>query len=136
MKQLIKEMWRFGVKGVGGLAANLALMTVFVEWAGIPPQFAVIISAVVLMLVGYQVVNRWVFGDHDGPDNLKAHLKRSLTFYAVQWGGKAVNYVIFIGLLDRVPYQAAWTIGAVSVFFVTFGANRWVWTRSAIAESG
>lgn len=129
----LRELFRYGIKGAAGTAANVALMTALVELGGIQPATAAIASTATLLLAGYVVMSRWVFPNSESPD-ARGHLWRGAKYYAVILSGKGVNYALFLGLLSvGVWYPAAWLLGSVTVFFGTFSANRYVWTGGSPA---
>jgi putative flippase GtrA len=126
----LPAMVRFGVKGLGGLALTVALLTVAVDVVGISRALAVPVVVVVKLVPGYLVVDKWVFGLFDSPDGVTGHGKRGVIHYAIQWLGKGGNYLIYLALIETgVLYQGAWVVGAVVVFPLIFAANWWVWGR-------
>lgn len=129
----LREPVRWGVKSVGGLAANLALLTLWVDYLGIWPELAIGINWVLISIAGYAVTDRWVFREADSPRGVGANLKRYVGMQSVMAGGKAVNYVLYVGLMwAGVEYRVAWVVGAVVVFAATFTGNKVLW-ESAVA---
>lgn len=125
---------RWGVKSAGGLAANLLLLTLWVDGAGLPPELAVGINWVLIALVGYAVTDRWVFDSVASPDSLSGHLRQFLGMQGVMGSSKIVNYAIYVGLIQLgIDYRVSWATGAVVVFLVTYGANKRLW-ESEIAQ--
>lgn len=123
---------KWGVKSVGGLVANLLLLTLWVDGIGIPPALAIPINWVLISIAGYMVSDQWVFADlHDGDSTLREHAQRYVSMQSVMAAGKLVNYGLYILLLPVVDYRVAWVIGAVVVFAVTFNGNEAVWRRLA-----
>jgi len=118
---------RYGIKSVGGLAVGLTLLTGWVELIGIPPQLAIFLNFIVMGVLGCLVLDRWVFQDTAAATTLRGFTKRFIGTQSAMASGKAVNYIIFIGLLELdIIYQAAWVAGAVVSFGLTFVTNRWV----------
>lgn len=121
-------IWRWGVKAVAGLGANLALLALWVEVVGIHPAIAVLINWVLISLAGYAITEKWVFRQREATDS---HVRRYLGLQGVMLGSKAVNYVIYIGLLAAgVPYLLAWVLGAGMSFVLSYSGARSLWTRS------
>lgn len=133
MRDDIRRMVRWGVKSVGGLAANLLLLTLWVDVVGFAAWWAVGINWVLVSIVGYLVTDNWVFRDAKSASGLVDNVKRYLGMQGVMSAGKAANYAIYIGLLSVVDYRVAWATGAVVTFTVTFAGNRWLWTRGSDA---
>lgn len=127
-----REMIRYGLKSAGGLAANLVLLTVLVDGIGVPPEIAALVSIAVLSVVGYLVMDRWVYAAGDSASGA-GHVWRWLKLRAVMLSGKGLNYVLYLALLGveirgvAVPYQVAWIIGAGVVFAWTFVGTRYLW---------
>jgi len=127
---ILRELLRYGAKGGVATLANVALMSGLVELGGLQPRVAALLSTSVLLLIGYVVMNRFVFRERASPDGAVEHLRRGVAYYAVILSGKGINYALFVGLTAAgVWYPAAWIIGAVTVFVGTFSANRVLWTR-------
>lgn len=123
-------MVRWGIKSVITLGVNLALLTVWVEYAGIWPVAAAGINWLTVPILGYVITDRWVFRDAPSAAGLRGHFYRYLSMISVNNSAKIGNFVIFIVLIHvGIDYRAAWVIGAAAVFFFTFGGNRMVWTR-------
>lgn len=129
-----RELVRYGAKGTLTTTLNVGLMAALVELLGFEPALAAIVSTCTLLVLGYTLMNRWVFADAPTPDGAREHLRRGVAYYGVILSGKGINYALFLGLLAvGVWYPAAWLIGSVTVFFGTFTANRWVWKREVAA---
>lgn len=129
MIQFVREMIRYGAKGALTTVANIALMGALVELVSMPPALAALVSTAALLLVGYQLMNHFVFPERSTPSSTRGHLRRGASYYGVILSGKAVNYALFLALLDvGVPYPVAWFVGACIVFLGTFSANRYLWT--------
>jgi len=121
-------MVRFGLKGGTGVLVNLALLTVFVDVVAIPPEWAVFCAWAITLVPGYIATDKWVFSIFPSPEGVVGHGQRGGVFYAIMWGGKALNYGIYLVLLHvGLFYQGAWVAGAVAVFPITFGLNYVVW---------
>lgn len=125
----IRRMVRWGVKSVGGLVANLLLLTLWVDVVGFAAWWAVGINWILISIGGYLVADNWVFRDGKSATGLVDNVKRYLGMQGVMSTGKAANYVIYLGLLSVVDYRVAWATGAVVTFLVTFVGTRWLWTR-------
>lgn len=122
------QVVRWGIKSVGGLLANLGLLTVWVEYLAIPPEFAVGINWLLISLVGYVVTDKWVFGESESPTGPLAIAKQYLGMQSVMTVGKLLNYAIYVGLIHiGNDYRVAWASGAVVVFIATFLGNRYLW---------
>jgi len=122
---------KFGGKGGAGLLFNIGLLTVIVDFGGIPPEYAVFVAWAATLIPGYLVTDKVVFREYESPDSVGSHGHRGLLHYAVMWTGKAGNYGVYYVLL-AVPgmwYQAAWFLGAVAVLPWTFGLNYWLWRK-------
>lgn len=134
--RLLNETVRWGVKSVGGLAANLALLTVWVELAGVPAEYAVALNWLLISVAGYVVTDRWVFQAAETPGGVRANLRRYLGMQSVMALSKGVNYALYLALLwAGVEYHVAWVAGAVVVFVVTFAGNRLLWHGLEIPQS-
>lgn len=131
---LMREMVRYGAKGALTTLANIALMAALVEMLATPPPIAAAISTATLLVLGYQLMNHFVFPGGDTPESTRAHLRRGASYYGVILSGKGVNYVLFLGMLQvGVPYPLSWFFGACIVFLGTFSANRYLWTDHSVA---
>lgn len=120
--------FKFGLKGVGGLLANLTLLTILVDIAGLPPQWAIFGAWAMLVIPHYLVTERLVFSAFKSPTTTLQHGQRGAMFYGVMWSGKGLNYAIYLALLEvGVLYQLAWAAGSIMAFPWTFGANYWLW---------
>lgn len=125
------QMIRYGAKGAMTTAANIGLMAVLVEMGSVPPPIAAVVSTSVLLVVGYQLMNHFVFRSTETPSTTRGHLRRGVSYYGVILSGKAVNYGLFLGALALgVPYPLAWFGGACIVFLGTFSANRYLWINT------
>lgn len=121
-------IWRWGLKALGGLGANLAMLAAWVELAGLHPAIAVLINWVVLSIIGYTITEKWVFRQRDPTES---HAKRYLGLQGVMVGSKAINYVLYVGLLALgVPYLLAWVLGAGASFLLSYGGAKSLWTRN------
>jgi len=119
------ELVRYGLKAVAGLIVGLALLTVWVDVAGIPPAIAALLNMVVLGVVGTVVMDRWVFQSSPPATTLRGFLRRLIGAQAAVLSSKGVNYVIYVALLSvAVPYRLAWVGGAVVSFAVSFVLTR------------
>lgn len=128
------QLVRYGIKGAVATGANVGLMALLVEFGGLRPGVAAVISTCSLLILGYVVMNRFVFAKQDGPSGVRGHLRRGAAYYAVILSGKGANYVLFLALLHvGVWYPLAWVVGSGTVFLGTFSANRWLWHGGASA---
>lgn len=125
----MRSLVRWGVKSVGGLAANLVLLTLWVDGVGIGPALALPVNFVLISAASYVVTDRWVFADGVTPDSWRAHARQWAGTEAAMLAGKAANYVIYLVLLPFEDYRVAWVVGAVATFLLTYGLNQWWWTR-------
>lgn len=131
---ILREMVRYGLKGGLQTGLNVALMTGLVELGKLRPAVAAIVSTCTLLVLGYVLMNRFVFPDGDIPDTKRGHIGRAARYYAVILSGKALNYGLFVVLLSiGVWYPLAWVVGAGTVFIGTFGGNRWLWSSKVAA---
>lgn len=128
------EWVRWGLKSGAALAINVALLTVWVEIGGIEPEWAALLNAAIIPPAMYAVVDRWVFSNRESPESLRGHIRQFVGMYTANSVAKIGNYGIYLTLIwASVPYQAAWVIGAVIMFLVSFGLNRRWW--AALADS-
>lgn len=123
----MRQLVRWGVKSVGGLVANLALLTVWVDGLGVHPALALVANFVVISLASYVVTDRWVFADGVTPTGLREHVRQWAGTEAAMLGGKVANYVLYLALLPVVDYRVAWVAGAGATFLLTYGLNKWWW---------
>lgn len=130
---LTKQLVRWAVKSVGGLLANLALLTVWVDMVGFEAWWAVGINWVLIAIAGYAVTDQWVFLGADSPGKLVGHVRQFIEMQAVMTSGKIVNYGIYLVLIGLVDYRIAWTVGAAITFIGTFLGNRYLWTSDSLA---
>lgn len=117
---------RYLAQSAGGLIVGLALLSGWVELAGIPPSIAVLLNWVLLAVANCLVLDRWVFpGDH--ATTLRGFATRLAGMQAAMLSSKGLNYVVFISLLQvDVVYQVAWVVGAGLSFAVSLALNkRW-----------
>lgn len=124
----LREPIAWGLKSVGGLLLNLALLTVWVEYVGLSPEIAIFPNWVLISLLGYVFTDRVVFAEAVSPVGLLANARRYLSMQGVMVVSKTANYAIYLGLMWLgVPYQLAWAVGAVVTFGVSFIGNRRLW---------
>lgn len=131
----MNTLLRWGVKSVGGLAANVALLTLWVDGVGLSPAVALPINFVFISAASYVVTNEWVFDDGVTPSTWGAHARQWVGTEAAMLAGKGANYLIYLVLLPVTDYRIAWVVGAVATFLLTFGLNRWWWTRADVQTS-
>lgn len=126
-----REFVRWGLKSGVGLGINLALLTVWVDGIGIPPQVAIFINWALLSVYGYVVTHRWVFAETKSLSGLRDHARQWLGMQGILAGGKAINYVVYVALIwVGLDYRVGWVLGAVVGLVVSFGGNRRWWARS------
>jgi len=121
---------KWGLKSLVGLALNIALLTVWVDYVGVSPALAIFPNFVLISLLGYTVTNRWIWPDGVTPTSLSGHARQYAGMQTANLAGKAANYVLYLLLLPFLAYQTAWVAGALMTFTVTFLGNRWWWTRN------
>lgn len=126
---------RWGVKAVGGLAANLALLTLWVDVVGFAAWWAVALNWVLISAAGYVITDRWVFGTMPSPSGVVANVRRFVGMQTTMGIGKFANWLIYVALLPVFDYRISWAIGAVTTFIVTFAGNRYLWVGSSIKRS-
>jgi len=115
---------RYGCKAVGGLVVGLALLTVWVDVVGIPPAWAALFNMGFLGVVGTAVLDRWVYRETMPATTLRGFATRFAGAQGAMLTSKAVNYLVYLALLSVVPYQAAWVVGAVVSFGLSFLLTR------------
>lgn len=136
MQQSVVQAIKWGVKAVGGLIANLALLTVWVDYLGIHPAIAILPNFVLVSLAGYTVANHWIFPDGVTPTTWRGHATQYAGMQAAVLTSKAANFALYLLLLPFVEYRLAWVAGAIVTFALTFGLNKAWWERedSAIPQ--
>jgi putative flippase GtrA len=122
------SLLKWGAKALAGLALNIALLTVWVDYVGLSEALAIIPNFLIISALGYVVTNRWIWPEGVTPDTITGHARQYLGMQAANGTGKVANYAIYLVLLSWVPYQLAWVIGAVLTFAVTFALNHWWWS--------
>lgn len=126
----IHELVKWGLKSIGGLIANLALLTVWVEYVGLNEAIAVIPNFVILSAVGYVVTGKYVFSDGLFPKSIAGHIRQYLGQQIFMIASKLLNYGIYLSLLSLMDYRLAWVVGAMVSFGFTFVMIRWWWQRN------
>lgn len=125
---------RYGVKGAGFVALNVATQIALVEAGGLEPPVAAALSTAVMPLLGYVAMNRFVFQEAGAAKTRRGYVKRFVQYYAVNMSSKVVNYILFLGFLFAgVWYPVAYILGAAIVFALSFTVNRWLWTGEVVA---
>lgn len=127
----MRHITKWGVSSVGGLVANLALLTVWVDGVGIDPVYAVLINFVLISAASYTLANWWIFADGVTPTTATGHAVQWAGMETGMFAGKLANYGIYILLLPITDYRIAWTVGAVVTFAVTFTLNKMWWQRTS-----
>lgn len=127
---MYKEGGRWAIKSAVGLGINLALLTVWVDHAGIPAEIAIWINWALLSVYGYVLAGQWVFEDTKSITGVREHARQWLGQQLIQGGGKVINFAVYYAILGVVDYRLAWVIGAAAGFAVSFGGNREWWTNS------
>jgi len=132
----LRQLVLWGLKAVGGLAANLLLLTMWVDGAGLDPALAIFPNFVLISAVGYTLSNRYIFQEGVTPTSLWGHVVQFGGMQAANLVGKAANYLLYLVFIPLMDYRIAWLAGAVATFLVTFALNKMWWERrSAVAES-
>lgn len=126
-----RQLFRWGVKSIGGLVANLALLTFWVDVVGFEAWWAVGINWILIAIAGYVLTDQWVFLSAESPGKAVGHVRQFLSMQAVMTSGKIVNYGIYLVLIPLVDYRLAWTFGAGVTFIGTFLGNRYLWTNDS-----
>lgn len=127
----LREVMAWGLKSVGGLVLNLALLTVWVDYVGLAAELAIFPNWLLISLLGYVFTDRVVFPSAESPVGWIAKGRRYIGMQSVMALSKALNYGIYVVLLwVNVEYRIAWVIGAVVTFSISFLGNRRLWTRS------
>lgn len=127
-KKTFREVVRFMLVGVAGLAANISLLVAFVEVFTISQKAAAILSTILTLFLTFFMTDEWVFENMRGNDNKKLRLKRGGSYYVVMLLGKLFNYGIYLLLISvSVWYPIAWSAGSLIVFIGTFTLNRTIW---------
>lgn len=128
-------MWlragKWGLKAVAGLAANLLLLTLWVDGLGIPAWLAILPNFVLISLAGYTVANHWIWADGVSPESLRGHARQYAGMQLAMGTGKVANYGLYLVLLPVVDYRLAWVLGAVATFSITFSLNNHLWASKA-----
>lgn len=130
------QMMRWGVSSVGGLVANIALLTVWVDHAGLHPAVAIVPNFVLLSTASYLVTNHWIFPEGVSPSGIREHVTQYAGTEGAMLAGKGANYLVYLALLPVLDYRVAWVVGAVATFLVTFGLNKWWWTARSSGSAG
>lgn len=128
-----RNLGRYAVKSIGGLLLNLALLTVWVDGLGVPAWAAVGINWVLVSVVGYLIVERWVFARAASPSSWTGHARQYLGMQGIMSLSKVANYGVYVALLPVLDYRLAWIVGAVLSFALSFVGNRY-WFRNAVVE--
>lgn len=130
-----RELVAWGVKSVGGLALNLALLTVWVDGLGVSPELAIFPNWVLISVLGYVFTDRVVFPDGVSPVGYVATLRRYLGMQSVMLLSKGINYGIYVALLwFDIDYRVAWAIGAVVTFSVSFAGTQTLWNKTGVLD--
>lgn len=129
------QLVRWGIRAVGGLAANIVLLTFWVEHVGLAEWLAIVPNWLILSALMYGVTDKWVFAGFESASSLVGHIKQFAGSESIMLAAKGVNYGIYLGLLSLMDYRLAWIIGAVVSFGVTFFGNRWWWARRGYSTS-
>jgi len=125
------EIARYWVKGSAFVALNVAVQAVLVETGTAEPWLAAAVSTATMPLLGYVAMQRFVFPRAAQPPS---HARRFGKYYVTNLSSKALNYVLFLGLLAvGLWYPVAYVAGAGVAFALGFGVNRWIWHGSVTA---
>jgi putative flippase GtrA len=125
------DIIKWGLKAAGGLAANIVLLTLWVDAVGLPPSLAIAPNFVLISATGYTVADRWIWPEGVSPTTWRGHARQYVGMQTANMAGKVANYLVYLVLLPVVAYQVAWVVGAVATFMLTFAANRWWWRGRA-----
>jgi len=122
-----REVVRYATKGAAFVALNVAAQLVLVERGDVAPAIAAAVSTATMPLLGYLVMEAWVFPDAAAVRRW-GHLQRFGQYYAVIMSSKVANYLGFLALLAvGVWYPVAYVAAAGVVFLASFALNRRVW---------
>lgn len=135
-QQVFGQIVKWGLKSVGGLLANILLLTLWVDDIGLSPEVAIVPNFFLISAVGYTVTNRWIFPNGVTPTTVPGHIRQYAGMQTANLTGKLGNYVIYLLLLPVVDYRVGWVLGAIATFVITFLGNKLWWDRgSAVSES-
>lgn len=84
---------------------------------------------------GYVVTHRWVFKETKSLSGVVDHLRQYIGMQGILAGGKVVNYVVYVVLLQAIDYRIAWVVGAGVGLLVSFGGNRKWWVNTGAEAS-
>jgi len=132
---MLRKLMKWGLKAVGGLVANLVLLTIWVDVVGLPAWVAIAPNFAIISCAGYLIANRYIWADGVSPTGWRAHAVQYAGMQSATLAGKAGNYLLYVLLLPAIDYRLAWVVGAVLTFLLSFAGNHWWWTRSGVAES-
>lgn len=128
MFEAAREFVRWGMKSGLGLGINLVLLTVWVEKAGIRPEYAIFINWVLLSVYGYLITHHWVFKDTKELTAPLDHVRQYVGMQGILAGSKVLNYAIYVLLIHvGLDYRASWVVGAGVAVLASFGLNREWW---------
>jgi putative flippase GtrA len=118
-RAMLKQVWRFGVVGVG---TNLAgyLVYLAVTHAGLAPKIAMSLLYGLGATLSFVLNRHWTFGHQGGVSGA------GLRFAMVHCGGYALNFAMLAVLHDRLgwPHQMVQGLAVVVVALCLFVAFR------------
>jgi putative flippase GtrA len=129
MIQTVRQSFKWGLKSVGGLAANIFLLTVWVEYIGLSPAVAIIPNFFIISTGSYIITNTWIFPHGVSPSGFYEHAAQWVGMQSAMLGSKGLNYILYLALIPVVDYRLAWIVGAAATFFVSFTLIKLWWER-------
>lgn len=104
MRELITQLFRFGVVGVVSSLGHLVLYLAQVELLDVQPHYANGVAYVLMLSVTYLGNHKWTF-EREG--NHGFHLLR---FIPVAMGGAAIGYGGTYVIVDMLAYPAIYSV--------------------------
>jgi dolichol-phosphate mannosyltransferase len=126
-----KRVFKFGMVGLCGIAVNLGILFLLVEFSHLNKDLASLIAIESSILNNFIWNDLWTFGS-DEDRKVSSRWHRLVAFNIVSVGGAAINYGIFLMLTTwfAVYYLIAQLIGILVAFVWNFLINRrFTWTR-------
>lgn len=122
----VRQGVKFAITGGSGLVANLALLSLLVELTSFPEEYAAIISTGIVLIGSFLLTDYWVFSNIG--NDATTTKQRGVGYFTVMIAGKMANYALYLLFLSLgISYQAAWLIGSIFVFSLTFSTNHLLW---------
>ena len=126
MPGLKKQLFRFGVVGGAGFAADAGLVTVFYKLLGFNPLLSRVISISVAITVTVVLHRHWAF------NVAQAHsfYYQQLSYLVTQGIGQALNFAIYAVLIGQGMIWQTWPFlavasGSIAAMMVTFSLSKW-----------